>query len=385
MSVLPPERGRELLLLILSQLPGIGPARTNAILGCFGPDPALLDADACTFANVPGIGEILANEITTSLGSPVWRRKALDAASEQIVRAERLDATILTILDHRYPDLLREIYDTPPLLFVRGNLQALTIPSIAVVGTRKATAYGKEAAEYFCRDLVLGGYAIVSGLAYGIDMAAHRAALDNGGTTIAVLGCGIDTIYTDPGGRLWPKMIERGAIISEEWIGCEPVPGNFPRRNRLISGLTTGTLIIESDLKGGSMITASSALEQNREVFAVPGSIFSRNSRGTNRLIQQCQAKPVHSADDILAELMPAYSRINHVTQNSKAFPVDLSVEETMLLAALGEDSLHIDLIAERTGLPIETLLVRLFELELKQAIIQEPGQLFRKRQFPSE
>ena len=383
MSVLPPERGRELLLLILSQLPGIGPARTNAILGRFGPEPALLDADARTFSSVPGIGELLASEIATALGSPAWRRNALDAAREQIERADRLGATILTILDPRYPELLREIYDPPPLLFVRGNHHALTMPSIAVVGTRKATTYGKEAAGYFCRDLVLGGYAIVSGLAYGIDMAAHRAAIDNGGTTIAVLGCGIDTIYTDPRGRLWPRMLERGAIVSEEWIGCEPVPGNFPRRNRLISGLSAGTLIVESDQKGGSMITASSALEQNREVFAVPGSIFSRNSRGPNRLIQQCQAKPVHSADDILAELSPAFTRIDHETKYSSAFPVDLSPEETLLLAAIGEEPLHIDLIAERTGLPIETLLVRLFDLELKRAIVQEPGQLFRKRMLP--
>jgi DNA processing protein len=383
MSVLPPERGRELLLLILSQLPGIGPARTNAILGRFGPDPALLDADARAFSGVPGIGELLASEIATALGSPVWRRKALLAAREQIERADRLGATILTIPDPLYPELLREIYDPPPLLFVRGNHQALTMPSIAVVGTRKATTYGKEAAGYFCRDLVLGGYAVVSGLAYGIDMAAHRAAIDNGGTTIAVLGCGIDTIYTDPRGRLWPRMLERGAIVSEEWIGCEPVPGNFPRRNRLISGLSAGTLIVESDLKGGSMITASSALEQNREVFAVPGSIFSRNSRGPNRLIQQCQAKPVHSADDILAELSPAFTRIDHETKNSSAFPIDLSPEETLLLAAIGEEPLHIDLIAERTGLPIETLLIRLFDLELKRAIVQEPGQLFRKRTLP--
>jgi DNA processing protein len=384
MSVLPPERGRELLLLILSQLPGIGPARTNAILGRFGADPGLLDADTRSFAEVPGIGELLAVEIASSLGNKAWRSQALEAANGQLDRANQLGATVLTILDPRYPALLREIYDPPPLIFVRGNTEALAFPSIAVVGTRKASSYGKLATEQFCRDLVLGGYAIISGLAYGIDMTAHRAAIDNGGTTIAVLGCGIDNIYTDPAGRLWPKMLGRGAIISEEWIGKEPLPGNFPRRNRLISGLASGTLIVESDISGGSMITASCALEQNREVFAVPGSIFSRSSRGTNRLIQQCQAKPVHSADEILGELPPAGPGYIPAAQQSKPLPVELATEENMILAAIGEESLHIDLIAQKTGLPVETLLVNLFELELKRAIVQEPGQTFRARQPPS-
>ncbi len=381
MSVLPPERGRELLLLILSQIPGIGPARTTAIIARFGLDPALLDAGRPEFAEVPGIGEVLAAEIAASLGSQAWMARALDAANNQLDRAAELGACILTLTDPRYPPLLREIYDPPPLLFVRGNPESLSLPSVAVVGTRKASSYGRQAAEQFSRELVLDGYAVVSGLAYGIDMAAHRAALDSGGTTCAVLGCGVDTIYTDPAGRLWPKILERGAIASEEWIGTEPAPGNFPRRNRLISGLSAGTLVVESDVAGGSMITAACALDQDREVFAVPGSIYARNSRGTNLMIQRCHAKPVLSARDIVAELGPSGAAPPSGTQDgTTCAPATLSKEEARIFAVLGEEAVHIDLISENTRMPVAELLVHLFELELKRAIVQEPGQLFRLR-----
>ena len=377
-----PERETELLLLVLSQLPGIGPARTNAIIGRFGADSSLLDLGSDAFGQVPGIGQTLAREIASNLGSNAWRRQALDVAVDQTERTARLGASIITILDPAYPALLREIYDPPSLLFVRGNPAVLSNPSLAVVGTRKASPYGKQATEFFCRDLVNCGYSILSGLAYGIDMTAHRTAVDAGGTTVAVLGCGIDIIYTDPAGRLWPKIIERGAIISEEWIGSEPAAGNFPRRNRLISGMASGTLVVESDIKGGSMITASCALEQNREVFAVPGSIFARASRGTNLLIQRCQAKPALSVDDILAELPSAVTGATLARHESQPFPSGLSSEESRIVEALENGPLHIDTIAELTRMPVDTLLVHLFELEMKRAVEQEPGQLFRNRQL---
>jgi DNA processing protein len=374
-----PEQGTTLLLLTLSRLPGIGPARANALLHHFGPDPSLLDAGADSLKQVPGIGETIARETAANLGNPTWRNQARQEAEKQLEEAERLKAAIVTILDPRYPPLLKEIYDPPILLFVRGNPLALSSPSLAVVGTRKATSYGKQATEFICREMIVNGYTILSGLAYGIDMTAHRTAVDNGGTTIAVLGCGIDCIYTDPAGRLWPKILERGAIISEEWIGSEPAPGNFPKRNRLIAGMARGTLVVESDIKGGSMITASCALEQNREVFAVPGSIFSRASRGTNRLIQQTQAKPVLSAEDILAELSPADNSLIKRQPQPITPSFTLNPEESCIIEALEDQAVHIDLIAEKTGLNIETLLVHLFELEMKRIIEQEPGQLFRK------
>jgi DNA processing protein len=374
-----PEQSVKLLLLIISQLPGIGPSRARALVNRFGPDPALLEADCDALRQIPGIGETIARETAARLASPAWRGKAREEAEKQLERAERLQASVVTILDPAYPPLLKEIYDPPLLLFVRGNPDALSSPSLAVVGTRKATAYGKQATEFICRQMTSSGYTILSGLAYGIDMMAHRAALESDGATIAVLGCGIDRIYTDPAGRLWPRILERGAIVSEEWIGSKPEPGNFPRRNRLISGMTQGTLIVESDIKGGSMITASCALEQNREVFAIPGSIFSAASRGTNFLIQQNQAKPVLSAEDILAELNPA--RNPSLKQQAEATEhLALNIEESCIVEALQAGAMHIDLIAEKTGLKIDALLVDLFELELKRIVEQEPGQVFRKR-----
>jgi DNA processing protein len=374
-----PEQGTTLLLLTLSRLPGIGPARANALLNHFGPDPSLLDAGADSLKQVPGIGEAIAREISAKLGNHSWRNQARQAAEKQIEEAGRLKAEVVTILDPRYPPLLKEIYNPPLQLFVRGNPLSLASPSLAVVGTRKATSYGKQATEFICREMIVNGYSILSGLAYGIDMTAHRTTVDNGGTTIAVLACGIDCIYTDPAGRLWPRILEQGAIISEEWIGSEPAPGNFPKRNRLIAGIARGTLVVESDIRGGSMITAAYALEQNREVFAVPGSIFSRASRGTNLLIQQTQAKPVLSAEDILAELSPADNTLIKRHPEPLTASFTLNPEESCIIEALEDQAVHIDLIAEKTGMSIETLLVHLFELEMKRIIEQEPGQLFRK------
>ncbi|NTV66119.1 MAG: DNA-protecting protein DprA [Chlorobaculum sp.] len=373
------EQSVALLLLIISQLPGIGPSRARALINRFGAVPSLLEADYDALRQIPGIGETIARETAERLRSTPWRGKAREEAEKQLARAERLRASVVTILDPLYPSLLKEIYDPPLLFFVRGNSEALSLPSLAVVGTRKATGYGKQATEFICRGMASSGYAIFSGLAYGIDTMAHRAAVESDGVTVAVLGCGIDRIYTDPAGRLWPRILERGAIVSEEWIGSKPEPGNFPRRNRLISGLTQGTLIVESDIKGGSMITASCALEQNREVFAVPGSIFSAASRGANRLIQQNQAKPVHSAEDILTELDPA--RNPALKQKVEAAePLALNIEEACIVEALQTGAMHIDLIAEKTGLKIDMLLVHLFELEMKRIVEQEPGQIFRKR-----
>jgi DNA processing protein len=380
MGVLPPERGRELLLLILGQLPGVGAARTGAIIARFGDDPGLLEAGPEAWSSVPGFGHSLATKISATLRDTSWFNRALDAARDQLDRADRLGVHILTLLDPDFPALLHEIYDPPPLLFVRGDPSCLTRPSVAIVGTRRATSYGQQATALFSRDLALSGHAVVSGLAYGIDSEAHRATLEAGGWTTAVLGCGVDIIYTDRRGRIWPKIVERGAIVSEEWIGQEPAPENFPKRNRIISGLSAGTLVVESDVKGGSMITASCALEQNREVFAVPGSIFSPNSRGTNLLIQRGQAKPVLSAEDILAELprLPAPSIPDR--KSPPAGPDAPDRESAPIIESLASGPLHIDLIGQACGLPLDLLMMRLFELEMQGLIAQEPGQIYRKR-----
>ncbi|MBM3162097.1 MAG: DNA-protecting protein DprA [Chlorobi bacterium] len=380
MNIPPSGRDAGVILLMLSRVPGLGPARINAITSYLGCTPGLLDAASDDFLRVPGIGTRLAEEIAGFLGDRTKRRTAEQAAHEQMEQAEQVGARLVTIFDPLYPDLLRQIYDPPPCLFVRGTFSRPEPPSLAVVGTRKATLYGKKAASGFSEALALRGFEIVSGLAYGIDQAAHEAALRAGGRTIAVLASGIDNIYTDPRGKLWPKIIEQGAIVSEEWFGTEPLPGKFPKRNRIISGMTLGTLIVESDLQGGSLITASFALEQNREVFAVPGNIYSASSRGTNRLIQSGQAKAVTGTDDIIEELRLPHG--NHIPNRpEKAFfpQAPLSDEEKRLLAEMEEEPLHLDRLAEKTGIDISVLLVLLFELELKKAVIQLPGQFFQK------
>jgi|AntAceMinimDraft_14_1070370.scaffolds.fasta_scaffold00425_14 DNA processing protein len=285
-----------------------------------------------------------------------------------------------TILDPLYPPLLREIYDPPACLFIRGTLPAPEAPGIAVVGTRYASQYGKKCADLFCKAFAERGIAVYSGLAYGIDTAAHSATLQHGGRTIAVLAGGIDSTYTDPQGKLWPRIIENGALISEEWIGSELTPAKFPKRNRIISGITSGTLVIESDIKGGSLITARSALEQNREVFAVPGPIFSRGSRGTNNLIAEGAAKAVTGVEELISEFGPEFTLTRPgVTPETSRPAGSFSPEESALLNAMGEDPIHLDTLAQTSGIDYSQLLLLLFELEMKSAIEQQPGQFYQK------
>lgn len=371
-----------LLLLLLTLIPGIGPARIKAISSYLNDLSDVLQADVHQLMQVPGIGEPLARQIHHFLHHTEKRQEAERAVFEQMAKLQNCGGHMVTMLDPGYPPLLREIYDPPPCLFVRGKLPQTENPALAIVGTRQSSQYGKECTALLCRELVKSGFAIFSGLAFGIDMAAHTATLEQGGVTVAVLASGVDSIYTDPQGKLWPKIIERGAIISEEWIGSELSPGKFPKRNRLISGMTLGTIVVESDLKGGALITAATALEQNREVFAVPGSIFSRTSQGTNRLIQQGQAKAVMNADDILYELGSRFSKktsTKPATEGSTP-SIRLTPEEQTVMRSIGDLPIHIDALAALTKIDVSTLLVHLFELELKAAIEQQPGQFFRKK-----
>jgi DNA processing protein len=374
-----------ILLLALTLIPGIGPARIKAITThLHNRLTDVLHSDVEELMQISGIGESLARQMHHFLHHTATREEAVASAEKQIAELQRHQAELITILDPNYPHLLREIYDPPPCLFVRGKLPDSNQPGLAVVGTRYASQYGKQVTALLCRDLADCGVVVFSGLAYGIDMAAHAATLENGGMTVAVLASGVDTIYTDPKGKIWPKIIERGALITEEWFGSELTPGKFPKRNRIISGITSGTIVVESDLKGGSLITAASALEQNREVFAVPGSIFSRTSRGTNRLIQQGSAKAVMSVDDILTELGPQFAGQCSAkpTLQESAQQGTLSPTELAILQVMEREPIHIDALANASGIDVSSLLVHLFELELKAAVTQQPGQFFQKRIF---
>jgi DNA processing protein len=373
-----------ILLLVLTLIPGIGPARIKAITRhLHNRLTDILQTDVNELMEVPGIGQPLARQIYHFLHHTETRQAAEKAAEAQIAELHRYNAKAVTILDPDYPPLLKEIYDPPPCLFVRGKLPPATTPALSIVGTRHASPYGKQSTALLCHDLAHAGIAIFSGMAYGIDMVAHAATLEHGGITVAVLATGVDTIYTDPEGKLWPKILEQGALISEEWIGSTLSPGKFPKRNRIISGISAGTIVIESDLKGGSLITAATALEQNREVFAVPGSIFSRTSRGTNKLIQQGQAKAVMNVDDILDELGSRFTKktaSNPATLESLP-TIQLTPEEQSVMQSMGTSPIHIDALSTLSTIDVSTLLVHLFELELKSVIVQQPGQFFQKKQ----
>ncbi len=380
---LPAPMEEKILLLALTLIPGIGPARIKAMTTHRpGRLRDLLHFGIDELQQISGIGETLARQVHHFLHHAATKAEALASAEKQIAELQRHHAELITILDENYPPLLKEIYDPPPCLFVRGRLPDASLPTLAVVGTRYASHYGKQVTALLCRDLVNCGVVIVSGLAYGIDMVAHSATLENGGTTVGVLASGVDTIYTDPKGKVWPKIIEAGALISEEWFGSELSPAKFPKRNRIISGITSGTIVVESDLKGGSLITAASALEQNREVFAVPGNIFYRTSRGTNRLIQQGSAKAVMSAEDIITELGPKFAEnYSRKTALQNDPPTSTySPTEQAILQCMQTEPIHIDALAIASDIDLSSLLVHLFELELKAAVVQQPGQFFQKR-----
>jgi DNA processing protein len=292
-------------------------------------------------------------------------RPKIDLDAE-MAKLEKLQIKAIRCLDTEYPESLKEIFDYPPLLYIKGRLAEEAEPCLAVVGTRSPTVYGRQVAEIMAEELAQNGICVVSGLARGIDTAAHRRTLEKGGRTLAVLAGGLDSIYPAENNLLARRICENGALVSEYPVGAKPRPENFPRRNRIMSGMSLGVLVIEADEASGAIITANIAAEQNREVFAVPGSILSPKSRGTNKLIQD-GAKLVRNSRDILEELNIA------VTEQQITLPEKAEVSETedLLLKQLSSEPLHIDLVCRRCGLPAATVSSNLALLELKGLVRQ--------------
>ncbi|HEX6083709.1 MAG TPA: DNA-processing protein DprA [Thermoanaerobaculia bacterium] len=274
---------------------------------------------------------------------------------------------VITLLDDDYPPLLKEIPDPPLALHFRGDRALLARMSVALVGSRRASPYGINAAQHLARQLVSAGVVIVSGMARGIDSAAHYAALDCGGTTIAVLGTGIDVVYPRSNLRLYRLIEQKGLILSELPPGTPPRPENFPIRNRLISGISHGTVIVEATRRSGSLITARMAAEQNREVFAVPGSIFSAGSEGPHRLAQY-GAKLVHDANDVLEEL-PGDLRLAQAKEEEPDEPL-----REVLAALTREEGAHVDALAQKLGRTTGAVAESLLQLELGGWIRALPG-----------
>lgn len=287
-------------------------------------------------------------------------------------------AEILTDFDDDYPEALKSIDDRPMILYVRGSLKKEDAAAIGIVGSRKATSYGKWACEKISGDLAGLGVTIVSGMASGIDTYAHRAALDSEGRTIAVLGCGVDVVYPQKNKTLYEEISSNGAVISEFPLGTQPLPFHFPMRNRIISGLSLGIAVIEAQEKSGSLITASYAASQGKDVFAVPGNINSLYSSGTNLLIKD-GAKPLLTTEDIIEEI-PVLRSNSRKMFNKGHEKIPLSETEKKVLGVLQEGPLHSDIIALRTGLDISTVLGTLMILEMKETIKELSSRTFTLR-----
>lgn len=331
---------------------GIGPARLRALLDYFGSIEQAWHAPADALAEVG-----LDRRSTANL---LQARAGLDLAAE-LDKVRKSGVETLTWEDARYPERLRAINDPPPVLYIRGELRPTDDWAVALVGTRKATSYGREAARTLATDLARAGVTIVSGLARGIDTQAHRGAIDAGGRTLAVLGSGVDIIYPYENLKLAQDIVQHGALISEYPLGAAPEAGNFPPRNRIISGLSRGVIVVEAGEQSGALITAEFAADQGRDVFAVPGSIFQRGSIGTNRLIRD-GAAPVLSANDVL-EALNLTSVAQHV-EAQMLLPTDAT--EALLFEHVGEEATHVDEIGRAAGLPIATVSSTLAVMELK-------------------
>jgi DNA processing protein len=346
--------------LRLTLVPGLGGQTLRKLLAEFGlPSQALAAGRAA-----------LARSVGTELASRIVATES-DAAVAAAQRwAEQPGHAIVTLADREYPPRLLEIADPPALLYVAGRVELLARPSLAIVGSRNATPQGIANATSFARAFSAAGITIVSGLALGIDAAAHRGALEGEGATIAVLGAGVDVIYPPRNAELHRAIAARGAVVSEFPLGAPAIGGNFPRRNRLISGLARGVLIVEAALASGSLITARQAAEQGRDVFAIPGSIHSPLAKGCHALIKD-GAKLVESAHDVFLELglaVPAPA----VAQSSPE-------EAHGLLAHLGYDPCNVDSLCQRSGLTPDTVSAMLLQLELEGRIASLPGGRYQR------
>lgn len=370
---LDPERSAWLRLTLT---PGLGPATVRRLLSVFGLPDAIFAASAATLA--PHAGDALARELAGP-ASPA-QRDAMLATARWL--ASSPSNHLLTLADSVYPAGLLAMADPPPVLYATGRIELLARPALAIVGSRSATRQGEATAEAFAAGLARAGLVIVSGLALGIDAAAHRGALDADGGTIAVVGTGADVVYPAAHRALTERIRARGLVLCELPLGTPAVAFNFPRRNRLIAGLARGVLVVEAALRSGSLITARLAAEQGREVFAIPGSIHSPVAKGCHRLIRE-GAKLVESVQDVLEELRiapaaatnpaPSGSGTHSATARARA------PAQQALLDALGHDPASLDTLAERTGRPAGELSALLLELELTQDIERLPGDRYQR------
>ncbi len=368
--------------IALNMVPGVGAITYRKLLNAFQTPEGVFSAPPHLLRAIPGIHEKAVNHIL--------RFEVTASLEKEFMEIEKHHVHVITWDDDEYPEQLKMIFDPPPLLYVKGNVFQSYEVMISVVGSRKASTYGRTVCEHLCREFAVKGMSVVSGMARGIDSAAHRGTLKANGRTIAVLGCGVDVIYPPENARLYDQILEKGAIISELPMSTKPDRGNFPARNRIISGMSLATVVVEAGGQSGALITADMALEQGRDVFAVPGNITSASSKGTNRLIKQGAALIEH-ADDVLNAIPLELSReIQQGLQQefsprptrSAEQPGTLSLPpltptEQQVFDVIEQQPLHIDQIIVRTDLPSGTVSATLMMLEMKNVIRQISGKMF--------
>ena len=351
----------------LSLVPGIGPRTYAQLVAAFGGPEQVLRTAPAELRALPGIGAKLARDV--ALAS---QEVEID---DELQRCSDFGIDILEVHSEAYPRRLKEIFDPPAVLFCQGQLLPQDDLAIAIVGTRHASTYGLVQAERFAKGLAMAGMTIISGLARGIDSAAHRGALAAGGRTIAVLGSGILNLYPPDHRPLADEIVNHGAILSEFPTLQPPKAGAFPRRNRLVSGLGLGVLVIEAAERSGALISARHAMEQGREVFALPGRIDNRNSRGCHRLIRD-GAKLVENIDDVLAELGPLATPTTIDSTKAIHHPAELSLNdrEQTVLQAIDQEPTNIDEVVRKTAFPVQQVLATISALEMRRLVRRVSG-----------
>ncbi len=355
-------------ILNLLNVKGLGPQRVRSIVSHFGWDAEIFALSSEEFCQAPGVDLKTARAIHSYTDQNFGKK--------ELERSQKVGASIVSFWDDDYPILLKKIYDPPVLLYIKGKPLEKEADCIGVVGTRNITAYGKKITNSIVSELVSSDLSIVSGLARGVDSLAHRKTINDGGKTLAVLGNGIDFIYPSENKKLADMICENGSVISEFPIGTNPDAGNFPQRNRIISGLSHGTIVVEAGNRSGAILTALNAIDQNREVFAVPGRLTDKMSVGCNRLIRN-GAIPVESGAQILDHIKHQLFTPGDPVQQK--LNLHLTKEEHALVDLLADDPKHIDDIVSSGDLEMTQALTMLLKLELKGAVVQLSGKQFAR------
>jgi len=358
----------------LSRVQGLGCVSFKKLAGHFGDPTEALSASTAALAEISGLDQSVIDGLRNF--------SAWDEAEKEIIRAEKAAVKIVPFTDSSYPARLRMIPDPPPLLYLKGEIRREDEKAVAVVGSRSTSDYGRRVARDLCRGLASLGFTVVSGMARGIDGTAHETSLNAGGRTIAVLGSGVDRVYPAEHDKLYRRISENGGVISEFPMGTRPLAFNFPARNRVISGLSLGVVVVEATEKSGSLITAALALEQGREVFAVPGEVGASRSRGAHRLIRQ-GAKLVETVDDIMEEIAPQLlvRSGKPVSAPRRTLPQNLGDEFQRIFGLFQERPLQIDEVIESSGCSPSRVSEILLELELQGYIKQLPGKRYTTEQ----